>query len=828
MTRASLAPLWGVLPFLLALLVAPAALAQNWGQVEGRVTQRGAGAPIPGANVVVAGTDFGTATLEDGTYRLRLPTGRYALRVTAVGFEPITDTVTVRKDATTRLNVALAEADVELGGVEVEAQAVSPDAGVYTLDPKTAQRIPSPLSDGLRAIHVLPGVATSTETSYQYSVRGGGYNENLYFIDGFEVYLPFRTRQGEQEGLGIVNLDMADRMTLYAGGFPARYGGKLSSALDVQYVRPRSGFAGSAYGSALDAGASLQAGLLDGRLGLAVAGRSAQARSFFGSQELKGTYDPQFADVQGTVTYRLAEGHEIHGLGLWLRHRFRLDPTSRRTTFGSFQDLRSVSYGYVGQEEDGYDLGFGGIRLINQLSERLRVEHDMSLFDVVETETYDISGSVSLFRIANPQGNPNSPENLIQTGAAAQRDEADNRVRVTTLAGSGRYRYTVGRHAAEAGWSARRLEFDDRLFEASYVSGRDSMGQPLTVALDSLHDAAKLSAHQLGFYVQDAVDLLPEEGRLVLTAGARADYFDFNEEWTVSPRLAATFRYDPMTTITASAGVYHQAPTYRELRGEPIYQGQSGGVIEQTLNHDLKSQRSIQVIAGIERFFPSLRFYGRAEAYYKKLDHLISYNVENVRTVYSGENDARGYTYGFDLQLRGEFVPGLESWLNYGFLVSREEFLPGFVDALGHNAGVLARPTDRRHNVALFVQDYVPGSRDWKLHLRALFGTGTPYTPPVPGREIGGVQLQVPGDRASARYPEYRRVDMGLTREAELTPNGLSGRPVRLELTGEVLNVFDMTNTIAYSWVADGQGIWQRIPTRLTPRTINVRMRLVF
>lgn len=828
MTRASLAPLRGLLLPLLLALLAPAALAQNWGQVEGRITQRGPGAPIPGANVVVAGTDFGTATLEDGSYRLRLPTGRYALRVSAVGFEAVTDSVTVRKDATTHFDAALAEADVELGGVEVEAEAAPAEAGVYALDPKTAQRIPSPLSDGLRAIKVLPGVTSSTETSYQYSVRGGGYNENLYFIDGFEVYLPFRTRQGEQEGLGIVNLDLADRMTLYAGGFPARYGGKLSSALDVQYARPTRGLTGSAYGSALDAGASLRAGLLDGRLGLALAGRSAQARSFFGSQELKGTYDPQFTDLQGTLTVRLAEGHEVHGLGLWLRHRFRLDPTSRKTYFGTFQDLRSVSYGYAGQEEDGYDLGFGGLRLVNTLGRRLRLEHDLSLFDVVETERYDISGSVSLFRIDNPFENPDDPANLIQTGAASQRDEADNRVRVRTLAGGGRYRYAAGRHAAEAGWSARRLAFDDRLFEASFVSGRDSLGQPLTVALDSLHDAASLSAHQLGFYVQDAVDLLPEAGRLLLTAGARADYFDFSREWTMSPRLAATFRYNPLTTITASAGVYHQAPTYRELRGEPIYRGQSGGVIAQALNHDLRSQRSVQLIAGVERFFPSLRFYGRAEAYYKKLDRLISYNVEHVRTVYAGENDARGYTAGFDLQLRGEFVPGLESWLNYGFLLSREEFLPAFVDSLGHNAGVLARPADRRHNVALFVQDYVPGSREWKLHLRALFGTGTPYTPPVPGREIGGVQLQVPGRRASARYPEYRRVDMGLTREATLAARGPAGQPVRLELTGEVLNIFDMTNTIAYSWVADGQGVWQRIPTRLTPRTLNVRMRVVF
>ncbi len=814
----------------LVLLVAPGAFAQNWGRIEGRVTQKTGGSPIPGATVLVAGTEFGTAAETNGDFALRLPTGRYALRITAIGFQARTDSVTVRKDQTTRLDVALAETDIELGGVEVEGSAVAGDAGVYTIDPRTAQNIPSPLNDGLRAIKVLPGVTSNNETSYQYSVRGGGYNENLYFIDGFEVYTPFRTKQGEQEGLGIVNLDMTDRLTLYAGGFPARYGGKLSSALDVAYIRPgddgKNSVEGSGYVSTLDAGGSVKVGTLGGKLGIAVAGRAARAQGFFGSQELKGEYDPEFNDVQTTVTYRIAEGHEIQGLGLLLGNRFRLQPTRRRTFFGTFQDLRSVSFGFTGLEEDGYDLTFGGVRLLNRVSSAFRVEHDVSYFDVEEYEQVDIKGAVGLFRIANALLDPDDPTNQIQTGAASQQDTTDNNVRVTTLSGGGRYRLSLGRHAAEAGWTARRLDFDDRLFEVSYVAGRATNGNPIQVALDSLSDTAAFGETQAALYAQDAVDLLPQSGRLVVTGGVRGDYFSFNDEWTVSPRLSARYVYDEFTTITAAAGVYHQAPTYRELRGEPIYDSTStnGNIILGTLNRDIKSQRAVQFIAGMERFFPRIRFYGRAEAYYKKLDDLITYNVDNVRTVYSGENDAEGYAFGFDLQLRGEFVPGLESWLNYGFLKTSEEFL---APTPGVN-GSVPRPTDRRHNVALFVQDYIPNSTSWKVHLRALFGTGTPYTPPAPGQIIGGVTLRVPGDRNSARYPEYRRVDMGVTKEAILAQRSPTGNPVRLELTGEVLNVFDMTNTIAYSYVADATGIWQRIPTRLTPRTVNVRMRLNF
>ncbi len=827
------------------LLLSPGALAQgNAGQIEGRITQRGVGGPIPGASVVVDGTAFGTATDPDGTFSLRLPTGDWVIKVSAIGFQAQSRSMTVSKGQTVRLDLALEETDIQMEGVEVTEESVAEDAGVYTLDPRTAQDIPSPLNDGLRAIKVLPGVTSNNETSYQYSVRGGGYNENLYYLDGFEVYTPFRTKQGEQEGLGIVNLDLTDRLTLYAGGFPARYGGKLSSALDVAYSRPdRDGVEGGAYASTLDAGGHLKVGLLGGKLGIALAGRSARPQSFFGTQELKGEYDPEFADAQGTVTYRIADGHEIQGLGLYLNHRFRLVPTSRRTFFGTFQDLRSVTFGFNGLEEDGYTLGFGGLRLVNRLSSKLRVEHDVSYFDVEEYETLDISGQVAIFDILNPFEDPDDSENLIQTGAASQRDVADNNVRVTTLSGGGRYRLSAGRHAAEAGWTARRFDFSDRLFEESTVAGRQQNGNPEPVALASIDETSAFSEAQYGAYLQDAVDVFPQRGRLIVTGGVRGDYFTFNDELTIGPRLSARYVWDELTTVTAAAGVYHQAPTYRELRGEPIYAVSSDDDRAVTFNRDIKSQRALQFIAGAERFFPKVRFYGRAEAYYKSLSNLITYDVENVRTVYSGENDADGSVFGFDLQLRGEFVPGLESWFNYGFLKTSESFYrpAGFDDpqdagqfadsvqfARNGLGSAIARPTDRRHNFALFVQDYVPNSTSWKVHLRALFGTGTPYTPPAPGETIGGVQLREPGQRNTARYPEYRRIDLGITKEATLAQQSPTGNPVRLELTGEVLNVFDMTNTISYSYVDDAQGIWQRVPRRLTPRTVNVRMRLRF
>ena len=805
------------------------ASAQGWGTVAGRVTEADEGQPLPGITVVVDGTNFGTATEDDGDYQLRIPAGRFALRFSAIGFEAYVDSVVVRRDAVTTLDVTLSPATVELDEVTVEESAVAPEAGVQEIDPEQVRNMPSPFK-GFQALKALPGVASNNELSNQYSVRGGGFNENLIFINGFEVYMPFRPRQGEQEGLGLFNPELAESITLYTGGFPARYGGKLSSALDIQYHRPENEpINGSAYVSLLDAGATAGSSTLDGRLGWIFGVRKAQARRFFSTQELKGNYQPDYFDLQGVLAYRLAPGHEVELTGIWADHTFRLDPRGRKTFFGIVSTdpnvpsaLQSVwiSYDDRSGETDGYTTGFAGARLKSRLSATLRAEHDVSYFKTEETERFTLIGSTVIYDV-DPGSDPDSQEGKFPRGNALQEEFADNLVGVDTWTGQGRYMLTSQRHAAEAGWYVRQLSFEDRLQESSAVQGRGPDGDIVRLVANSLQDSASFDEQQAGFYVQDALDLLPERDRLIVTAGVRTDYFSFNDEWTVSPRLSARYQASDRLSLTGAWGLYHQAPIYRELRGAP----EPGTSILGALNRDLKAQRSMQFVAGAELFMPARRLYLRGEAYWKELDNLISYTLENVRVEYSGENDAKGHVYGLDMQVRGELVPGLESWVNYSFLVAREEFLPTFLTDT--NAGTIPRPTDQRHTFSLFVQDYVPTDPTWKLHMRALFGSGLPYTPPIPGDRVGSIVIQLPGDRFSARYPEYRRIDFGVTKYITVSEKALNN-PLRLELTAELLNVFDMVNTVAYAWIPDAQGVWQRVPTRLTPRTFNVRLRATF
>jgi len=807
----------------LILLFPAAALAQGWGRVAGRVTDAETGAPLAAVTVLVDGTNYGTATDEAGRYQLRLPAGRYVLRFSAIGYATRRDSVTVMRDETTWRDVALAVEVVELEDVTVEARAAETEAGVFTIDPETAQRIPAPLSNGFRALKVLPGVVSNNELSYQYSVRGGGYNENLVFIDGFEVYLPFRAQKGEQEGLGLLNLALADQVTLYAGGFPARYGGKLSSALEVRYRRPyQEPLRGSATLSLLDAGLAAGSSALDGRVGWMLGVRKARARRFFSTQELKGNYQPDYTDLQGTLTFRPSARHTLELLGIAAHHDFLLDPGTRKTYFGTVSfdptkpsDLESIWLSYEGEERAGFRTYFGGARLSSWLVPGLRLSHEAAYFETVETEYRNVSADAVLYQV-----DPGSGEHVPE-GAARQQDRADNQVRVQTWTATQRWQFYPRRHAIEAGAYVRHLVFTDRLDELSAAVGADPSGEGLLrVVLDSLNARARLGTWQTGGYVQDAIELLPEN-RLLVTMGARLDYFDFNGEWTVSPRLSIRYKASDVLTLTGAWGIYYQPPSYQELRGQPNPEQP----LRDQLNRNLEAQRAHLVVAGAEYFLPRKRLYLRAEAYRKDLDRLISYEVENVHLEYSGFNDSYGYAYGLDLQVRGEFVPGVESWVNYGFLVTREHFLPAYEN--DYNRGWRPRPTDQRHTLSLFVQDYVPGDPTWKLHLRILFGSGLPYTPPVPGRRVGTYVAQVPGPRMSARYPEYRRVDMGATKELELTRLP-GGRPVYLELSGELLNVFDMTNTVDYTWIPGQNGIWKRIPTRLTPRTFNLRLRVRF
>ncbi len=806
----------------------------NWGAVAGRIVEADLKTPVVGAHVVVVETGYGAASDERGDYVLRLPSGRHVLRFTAIGYVPRLDTVVVEKGKTTPLNVVLKASGYEMKEIQVMETQGFEEEGGYRIGPEYIMRIPAPLRDGFRVLKVVPGVASNNELSSEYSVRGGGFNENAVYLDGYEVYRSFRLRKGEQEGYGIINPGMAERFTFYTGGFPARYGGKLSSVLDVGYERPyERPIRGSFFASLLEQGAAMSGAAMRGKIGWNVGVRRASAEHLFQTQELKGVFRPNFTDVQIALGARPAPSVEVEILGVRMQNRFRFEPRERRTVFGNIAGLRIVQFAFQGAEDDRYGTYLGGVRVKTRLSNRWSAAHGVGYFETSERENVGVHGVGVLSDVV-----PDAKGILAgkPTGAFLQQKQFSNVVRVRALTAQGRWTTHGARYAAEGGWVVQRMAFEDRLAETS-VAGSipDSVG---TAFLDSprsvethLSDSliirdyrgdAEMRAVRAALYLQNVLDLFPGQG-LLLTAGIRADYFSFNDELTVSPRLSLRLRFSEALTLTGSWGVYYQTPTYRELRGDP----EPGEPLSSALNRDIRSQRALQYTVGatLRPAYSNLRF--RGEVYYKRLDRLITYDVENIRLSYSGRNDARGFAYGVDLQVYGEFLPGLESWVNYGFLRSRERFLPRF--ATQGNEGWLPRPFDQTHTFSLFIQDYLPEHPTWKLNLRFLYGSGFPYTPPGPGPGTGGTIRQVPATRNAFRYPSYSRADIGIAKAFKIVSGWWSGdRPLRLDVSVEILNMFNYVNTITYDWAPDADGIWQRIPSRLTPRTFNLHVRVEF
>lgn len=762
------------------------AWAQTWGVVEGRIYDRAAGRPIPAATVLIVGTNYGTAADAEGRFRLPVPEGRYRVRVQALGYRPWEDSLWVRAGRVTTLEVGLLLQSYELGPVTIERPRSEQEAGSWSLPKRTLEVLPGPFQDPLRALQILPGVATNNELSYQYRVRGGNFDENLVYIEGFEVYKPLRIRQGEQEGLALPNPNLLESMRFYSGGFSAAYGDRMSSALEVRYRRPERLELG-AYAGLLEAGGYVGAGH---RGAFVLAGtRYAQAGYLFGSQELKGRYNPRFWDLQ--LWSGLERGPlRVEFLGLWAQNRFELVPSQRRTYYGTYRDLRSLWLSYDGRESDSYQSGLLGLRLRYRLGSRWDAELEAAGYATREQERYLLNGQATLYRILRPEQDDPSRAEHVPIGYAWQRETANSWVRLREGRWALGARYSTRSWLGEAKATYRMLHAADHLQEIVQVRRADSL-----YTLQRIEGALSATWPRWELYG----NLLWSRALAVLQLGLRYTWDGRTAEGVWSPRIRATYRHDERTSAYAAWGLYAQPPLYaewRDLEGRPA--------------SELRAQRAWHYVIGLQRFFERNRWSLQVEAYYKVLRELIPFQVRNLRLLYEGSNRAHGYAYGLDVHLRGEWVPGLESYVSYSYLVTRER--------LQGEAVWVPRPTDQRHTVAVLFQDYVPGDVRWQVHVKLLFGTGVPYTPPNPDVLSGQPR---PGPRNAARFPEYKRVDVGLTRQVALAPGW------RAYASAEVLNLFDMVNTIAYAWYVDAQGAWQRVPTRLTPRLVNFRLRLL-
>ena len=674
--------------------------------------------------------------------------------------------------------------------------------GTDQLDVKNIQHTPSTTGNAVEElVQQQAGVSSHNELSSQYNVRGGSFDENSVYLNGTEVYRPLLIRSGQQEGLSVINSDMVEKILFSSGGFEAKYGDKMSSVLDIQYRKPTR-LEGVLQASLL--GGSVFLGYGNKKFSMSHGLRYKTNRYLLGSLETKGEYKPNFLDYQTYITWHPNKRWDLEIIGNISENHYNFTPSDRETSFGTMQDVKSFKVYFDGQEKDIFRTLFGTASITYHPTEMTHVKLQAAAFHTKEQETYDIQGQYWL-------DDTQTTENL---GVGTYMEHARNYLTANVENIKLTVNHKTKRHDLEGGITMKweEIKEDAREYEMRDSSGYSIPHKPdrldLIYSLDSKN---KISSTRLEAYLQDTYRFQTgsaEKPNLwTLNFGVRLANWSYNKETIISPRvsLALTPGFNENMTFRLSTGIYYQAPFYKELRDTTTINGKT--IV--TLNEDIKSQRSIHIVGAFDyRFRLADRpFRFTAEAYYKILNNLVPYNVQNMKVVYYGQNMAKGYAAGIDLKLYGEFVPGTDSWLTFSIMSTRQTI----------NGIRVPLPTDQRWGVNLHFTDYFPGTDRWKMALKLAFADGLPFGAPHRGLEY-----------QQFRAPAYKRVDIGMSYLAYRHEDRSSFGIRRVWLGIDGLNIFGISNVNSYYWVTDVTNKQFAVPNYLTGRQINGKIIVEF
>ncbi len=800
-----------IIPLILCLLAPAAAIAQV--QIHGKVSDM-ENSPMEFVTVRVAGTAIGTTTGLDGSYKLSAPANDTITVVfSCIGYDELRRQL-INPEGDMALSVQMRSKDHTLHEIEVTDFRKQTNQ-MQTID-QSSYSLAADASGGSveSMLSTLAGVNSNNEMSSQYSVRGGTYDENSVYINGIEVYRPQLITSGQQEGLSVINPNMVGAIGFSTGGFGVEYGDKMSSALDITYKEPEA-FEASLSASLMGASASL--GTSSRRFSQLHGVRYKRAASLLSSMETKGEYDPNFFDYQTNLTYKFSKKLKASFLGNIAINNYKFTPVNRTTNFGTSTDAKQFKVFFDGGEKDRFETYFGALNLTYEHSRSTAFSLLASGYLTNELVAYDISGEYWLDQAGTTGGGDSDNAIGGELGVGRYHEHARNRLKISMLSiglqGHTSIRrhnltYGLGVHAQKIMERSREWELRD---SAGYTLPSDGTNIRMIYNLTSRHD---LSTTRMAAYLADSYRFNTSAGYFAINAGLRLSYWDFNKEFLISPRANVAFVPERNNNLTFrfATGLYYQQPFYKEFR-RPDEDAEGNTVI--TLNDRIKSQQSIHFILGGDYTF---RAFGRpfklsAEAYYKKLNKLIPYEVDNLKVTYAGENQTHGYTTGLDLKLFGQFVPGTDSWVSFSVMKTGEVL----------NGITVPRPTDQRYSLAVYFTDYFPKFPKLKFSLRGILSDGLPVTAPHSSR-----------DKGYFRTPAYKRVDVGL-HYALLSPpdetSSLTGirkwcKSIWLGL--DVFNLLDISNVSSYYWVTDVNSIQYAVPNYLTRRQFNVTLSIDF
>lgn len=742
-----------------------------------------------------------TMTSLKGDYSLQLQSAdSVEIRFSMVGYKTKVRTLRRPRGKQT-MQVVLHSSDNALSEVTITGKRIE-TGQTQELSKEHLKSMPSTTGNAVEEmIQSQAGVSTHSELSSQYNVRGGSFDENSVYINNVEIFRPFLVRSGQQEGISVINPDMVEKIGFSTGGYEARYGDKMSSALNIEYRRPKR-FEASATASML--GASAFVGMSNKKFSWSNGLRYKTTKYLLGSMDTKGEYQPTFIDYQTYLTYSPNKRWDIKFLGNISDNHYNFTPEDRETNFGTMENVKAFKVYFDGQEKDVFRTFFGSLGITRKFNENTSLSFIASAFNTREQEKYDIQGQYWLTQTE-------TSENL---GVGTYFQHTRNYLKAHVESAKLLFKTKQKKHNIEAAFTYKWEHIEENSVEYEM---RDSSkysiphtGKDLYM-IYSMRAKNTLTANRVEAYAQDTYRFTGSEGKTLYTLnyGLRLAYWSFTKETILSPRLSLGIipAFNENITMRFATGLYYQAPFFKEIRDTTT----TNGITYASLNRKAKSQRSIHFIAGFDyRFKMNDRpFKFTAEAYYKALGNLVPYSVNNVKVVYYGDNMCSGHAAGLDLKLFGEFVPGTDSWVSLSLMNTSMKL----------NGKSIPLPTDQRYAVNLFFTDYFPGTTRWKMSLKLALADGLPFS--APHREL---------ESNVFRAPAYKRADVGLNyRIIDNSDRHKKRNPIRnLWVGAECLNLFGINNVNSYYWITDVTGQQYAVPNYLTGRQINVKLSVDF
>lgn len=757
--------------------------------------------PVEFASVSCAKQGKMTMTALNGTYSLQLQSAdSVEIRFSMIGYKTKVR-VLRRPRGKQTMQVVLHSSDNALSEVTITGKRIE-TGQTQELSKEHIKNMPSTTGNAVEEmIQSQAGVSTHSELSSQYNVRGGSFDENSVYINNVEIFRPFLVRSGQQEGISVINPDMVEKIGFSTGGYEARYGDKMSSALNIEYRRPKR-FEASATASML--GASTFVGMSNKKFSWSNGLRYKTTKYLLGSMDTKGEYQPTFIDYQTYLTYSPNKRWDIKFMGNISDNHYNFTPEDRETNFGTMENVKAFKVYFDGHEKDVFRTFFGSLGITRKFGENTSLSLIASAFNTREQEKYDIQGQYWLTQTE-------TSENL---GVGTYFQHTRNYLKAHVESAKLLFKTKQKKHDIEAAFTYKWEHINENSVEYEM---RDSSkysiphtGKDLYM-IYSMRAKNTLTANRIEAYAQDTYRFTGSAGKTLYTLnyGVRLAYWSFTKETILSPRLSLGIipAFNDNITMRFATGLYYQAPFFKEIRDTTTV----NGITYASLNRKAKSQRSIHFIAGFDyRFKMNNRpFKFTAEAYYKALGNLVPYSVNNVKVVYYGDNMCSGHAAGLDLKLFGEFVPGTDSWVSLSLMNTSMKL----------NGKSIPLPTDQRYAVNMFFTDYFPGTTRWKMSLKLALADGLPFS--APHREL---------ESNVFRAPAYKRADIGLNyRIIDNNDRHNKRNPIRnLWVGAECLNLLGINNVNSYYWITDVTGQQYAVPNYLTGRQINVKVSVDF